>query len=68
MLVIDPTALLIVSIVLFMPRREHDTCSETPEAKEETQEQKKKEDYHPKKRRKMHTQVWGTALYYMKGC
>ena len=22
----------------------------------------------PKKRRKTHTQVWGAALYYMKGC
>ena len=32
-----------------MPRRERDTCGETPEAKDETQEQKKKEDYHPKK-------------------
>ena len=32
-----------------MPRREHDTCGETLEAKEETQEQKKKEDYHPKR-------------------
>src|SRR5215216_6045937 len=51
-----------------MPRRERDTCGETPEAKEETKEQKKKEDYHPKKRRKMHTQVLGAALYYMKGC
>ena len=51
-----------------MPRRERDTCGETPEAKEETQEEKKKEDYHPKTRRKTHTQVWGAALYYMKGC
>jgi hypothetical protein len=31
-----------------MPRRERDTCGETPEAKEEAEEQKKKEDYHPK--------------------
>ena len=51
-----------------MPRREHDTCGKTPEAKEETHEQKKNEDYHPQKRRKRHTQVWGTALYCMKGC
>ena len=36
------------NIVLFMPRRECDTCVETPEAKDETQQQKKKEDYHPK--------------------
>ena len=62
MLVIDPTTPLIVSIVLFMPHRERDTCGETLEAKEETEEQKKQEDYHLKKRRKTHTQVWGAAL------
>ena len=51
-----------------MLRREGDTCGQTPEAKKETHEQKKKEYYHPQKRRKRHTQVWGTALYCMKGC
>ena len=45
-----------------MPHREHDTCRETPEAKEETHEQRKKEDYHPPKRRKTHAQVWGAPL------
>ena len=42
LLVIDPTSPLIVSIVLFMPRRERDTSDETPVAKEETHEQMKK--------------------------
>ena len=36
------------NIILFLPHRERATCSETPEEKDETQEQKKKEDYHPK--------------------
>ena len=49
-----------------MPHRERDTCGETPEAKDETQEQKKKEDYHPKKRRKT-THKFGALLSLHEG-